>query len=281
MVETVFAARSARMMRADAGGTTSPESSTPSSAASAAKPQLVENPVSAPQRIPQEVLMEAMAASSGQGPGSQHSGNKQSASKKDWNSLLSSRRAAPARANTPASPAAADSKLLQAVLEATASDQAQPGEALPSGFQDGITLAQLIAKKQNVNGLVVSIGLTGALSGGVLPERVHNLMQSLMGEGDFATQSKPDEFLMIFPNERGAAAQRRLSQVAQRLWDFQLTSLGSHAIQFSWGGLEVRGESIGEAIAAASERMMETKRGRKNLGLEAVAQYEEPLRQAV
>ena len=39
--------------------------------------------------------------------------------------------------------------------------------------------------------------------------------------------------------------------------------MGSLSILFSWGGVEVRSESIDEAIASATERMQETRRGRK------------------
>jgi len=76
-------------------------------------------------------------------------------------------------------------------------------------------------------------------------------------------QSAPDEYLLIFPNERGAAAQKRLSRIAQQLWDFQLDSLRTDPVKFSWGGLEVRNEPVSEAIASASERMHETRRGRQ------------------
>ena len=89
------------------------------------------------------------------------------------------------------------------------------------------------------------------------------LIQSLIGPDDFACQSSPEEFLLIYPGHRGASAQRKLSQIAQQLWDFQLRSLGTFSILFSWGGVEVRSESIEEAISAANERMQETRRGRK------------------
>jgi hypothetical protein len=58
-----------------------------------------------------------------------------------------------------------------------------------------------------------------------------------------------------------------LARSPNQLWDFQLRSLGSFQILFGWGGLEVRSESIEEAIASASERMQETKRSRKLLAV--------------
>jgi hypothetical protein len=145
------------------------------------------------------------------------------------------------------------------LLSRTAQAAAEP--PLPAGFQDGFVLSKLVERRQPVSGLVVSIGVNASRKS--LPESVGQLMQSLIGPQDFAAQSGEDEFLLICPQERGAAAQRRLSQIAQQLWDFQLRSLGSSQILFSWGGVEVRSESIEEAIASASERMQETKRGRK------------------
>jgi hypothetical protein len=173
--------------------------------------------------------------------------------KRDWNALLS--RTAP----TPA-----------------------PATTFPAGFHDGFVLSQLVQRHQPVSGLVVSIGLNSVQpngSGQITPE-IRTLIQSLIGPQDFACQSARDEFLLIYPGERGASAQRRLNQIAQQLWDFQLQAMGALSILFSWGGVEVRSESIEEAVASASERMQETKRGRKLLTLENHGNVHE-LRQAV
>ncbi len=140
---------------------------------------------------------------------------------------------------------------------------------VPAGFHEGFVLSQLVQNRQPVSGLVVSIGVnTPREDDGSMPEQVKDLIQSLIGAGDFACQTNPEEFLLIYPNERGASAQRRLSQIAQQLWDFQLNSLGTFQILFSWGGIEVKSESIDEAIASANERMQETRRGRKLLTME-------------
>lgn len=180
--------------------------------------------------------------------------------KKDWGSLLSRNAQRPV-----------------VVVAATNSSAAQTTEAsLPAGFQDGYVLNQLVKSRRPVSGLVVSIGVNAQRkSDRKLPDAVSQLVESLIGPNDFAAQSGEDEFLLIYPQEHGASAQRKLSQIAQQLWDFQLRSLGSFQILFSWGGVEVQSESIEDAIASASERMQETKRGRKLLTMEA------PLRQAV
>jgi hypothetical protein len=217
---------------------------------------------------------------------------------RDWSRLLSVRRTAPPPAQrkstrtqlrAPQEPAG----LLDAVMAAAASAGSASAEgALPAGFQDGFVLSRLVESRQPVSGLVVSIGASalqnGAFHGGsfqgkeaLIPAKVRALIQSLLGPSDFAAQSGPDEFLLIYPGERGAQAQRKLSQIAEQLWDFQLRSMGTLSIQFSWGGVEVRSETIDEAIASATERMQETRRGRKIITMEHRTETEAPLRRAV
>jgi hypothetical protein len=156
------------------------------------------------------------------------------------------------------------------------------GSTLPAGYHDSFALSRLLRGQQPISGLVVSIGVSGAHKvEGSMPEAVVQLIQSLMRPGEFACPTGEDEFLLICPAERGGAAQRRLSLIAQRLWDFQLRSLGTFSILFSWGGLEVNGESIEEAVSAATERMQETRRGRKMLGPKLLSMEPRRLRAAV
>jgi len=162
-----------------------------------------------------------------------------------------------------------------ALLSRGAQHVAQPapvvkhGNHVPAGFHEGLVLSQLVQNRQPVSGLVVSIGVNAkGHEDGALPHAVTDLVQSLIGPGDFACQTNAEEFLLIYPHEHEASAQRRLSRIAQQLWDFQLRSLGDFQILFSWGGVEVNSESIGDAIASANERMQETRRGRKLLTME-------------
>jgi hypothetical protein len=194
------------------------------------------------------------------------------AGKKDWNSLLSR------RANK-------SDEVIDIRAEQSKEDSQNAG-LVPAGFHDGFILSKLVQKRQPVSGLVVSIGVnTPREADGSMPEAVKELVQSLIGADDFACQSNQEEFLLIYPNAHGASAQRKLSQIAQQLWDFQLSSMGSFSILFSWGGVEVASESIDEAIASANQRMQETRRSRKLLTMQprvgAVQQTQEPVRQAV
>ena len=184
--------------------------------------------------------------------------------KKDWKSLLDKRAEEK------------KSEIRRDLVEARAPESSTE---FPAGFHEGFVLSQLVQSRKPVSGLVVSIGVNAPRAAdGSLPEAVNGLIQSLIGPDDFACPSGAEEFLLIYPGERGVSAQRRLSQIAQQLWDFQLRSLGNASILFSWGGVEVRSESIDEAIATANERMQETRRGRKLLMMEP---REQALRQAV
>jgi hypothetical protein len=200
-------------------------------------------------------------------------------STRDWSSLLN-RRTPTSGASEPAASAPVRNVLLEAVVAAT--DSTAPAAAsstpLPAGFQDGFVLTRLVERRQPISGLVVSIGLTEEKDANAdnntsvvepVPASVRALIESMIGPGDFAAQSSKEEYLLIYPGVRGAAAQSKLSEVAQQLWDFQLLSMGQFSVQFSWGGVEVRSESIEEAIASATERMNETRRGRKVVAMDS------------
>lgn len=204
-------------------------------------------------------------------PPAQVASPKPSGATRDWGSLLNGRRLSPN-----------NESIRKDTVFATAEAPLSASLALPAGFQDGFALTRLVASRQPVSGLVVSIGASASQdTNRSVSSNVQDLIQSLIGPGDFAAQSGKDEFLLIYPNERGASAQRKLSQIAEQLWDFQLRSMGSLSILFSWGGVEVRSESIDEAIASATERMQETRRSRKLLTMEPRPSIETPLRRAV
>jgi hypothetical protein len=143
---------------------------------------------------------------------------------------------------------------------------------MPSGKIDWKSLLARKSKKESgfqrvpeggtVSGLVVSVGVIG---GGGIPKNVLNFVRGLGGTAEAAYRLSDDEFSLVWSEERGAAAQQRLARISQELWDFQLGSLGDLAILFSWGGVEVENEPLEEALALASMRMQETRRGRMAL----------------
>jgi len=163
-----------------------------------------------------------------------------------------------------------------------ASEVSQPPETqkapLPGGVQESAVLSRLLEVNDTFNGVAVSIGindfealrerLASAGDAGEAMTPVQKLIDSMLRPEDFACQFTDDEFVLLFPGESGSAAQRRLFQVSEKLWDFQLRSLGQLAVMFSWGGLEVPNDSLSSAVAAARERMYQTRRNRRQSPLD-------------
>jgi hypothetical protein len=148
---------------------------------------------------------------------------------------------------------------------------------VPAGMHVASALERLTRNRHPFTGLVISIGVNQSDAG-----RSHNeeLMRSietfiagLLGEADFGCHVDDDEFVLLCPGPSGAEAQRRLSRVSERLWDFQLRTLGNFSLLFSIGATDVERESLSDAIALAKERMGQTLRGRKPLSLSVVPQH--------
>jgi GGDEF domain-containing protein len=149
-------------------------------------------------------------------------------------------------------------------------------------MQEPAILQALIESPAPFHGVAVAIGINdydmlrdkfSASSGSDSLEALNRMVESLLRENlDMGCRAQEDEFVMLFPGEAGADAQRRLFQVSEKLWDFQLRSLGHLSVMFSWGGLEIQGEPVADAVASARERMFQTKRNRKgsNVGFATV-----------
>ena len=135
-------------------------------------------------------------------------------------------------------------------------------DAVPAGFHDASVLQRAVETGRTVTGLVVSIGTNGLSAASVT--EVGQFLETLLTGPDFACQSGSDEFVLICGGDQGAAAQRRLSAIAEKLWDFQLRSIGGLGVQFSWGSFEARGERISEAVATAIEQMQDTRQSRRS-----------------
>jgi len=136
-----------------------------------------------------------------------------------------------------------------------------------TGKIDWNALLARTAKKndavERVTGVVVSIGVLHR-DGTSIPENVLRFVRELGGSAREYRVSE-DEFALVWHGESGAAAQQRLARISQELWNFQLGALDGLAILFSWGGVEVENEPMEEALASASMKMHETRRGRKAL----------------
>ncbi|MBL8234843.1 MAG: diguanylate cyclase, partial [Bryobacterales bacterium] len=149
---------------------------------------------------------------------------------------------------------------------------------LPVGFHHRQVLDDLLKSTAVVNGVVVVIGINdyshhsermGRTGMKEWMASVETMIRSLLTEKDFGCRSSEDEFVLVFPGETGTAAQRRLNAISERLWSFQLRSLGAFSVIFCWGAVEIQGETLADATASASERMYQTKRNRKGASMES------------
>jgi len=134
----------------------------------------------------------------------------------------------------------------------------------PAGMIQQPVLDELLASQQLFSGLVVCIGINDSDSSmwhsQGLMQSVGTYIAGLLREKDFSCRTAYDEFVMVCQGEEGAESQRRLNQISERLWDYQLRGIGACSILFSWGGVQVQDQPLAEAIASATERMRETRR---------------------
>ena len=147
----------------------------------------------------------------------------------------------------------------------------QEEAGLPAGIHPVELLREQIKANAPFQGVAVSIGINDfeglkqkldTPGGADSLAAIEKMIRGMLKERDFACRFQDDEYILLFPGEADSAAQRRLFQISEKLWDFQLRSLGHHSIMFSWGGLEVKRDSLSDAVAAARERMFQTKRNR-------------------
>jgi len=145
--------------------------------------------------------------------------------------------------------------------------------APPHGMIDAATLGKVVAIGKPFTGVAVAICVnedeSGRRSEGQL-KWVCTYLAGLLSQHEFASRTGREEFLIVCPGVRGAEAQRRLNDISERLWDFQLRGIGTYSILFSWGGVEVQNQPLADAIASATERMRLTKRVRNPIYLDSV-----------
>jgi hypothetical protein len=145
---------------------------------------------------------------------------------------------------------------------------------LPAGMHDHAVLDRAIATGKPFRGLVVSVGVNDVEGRSTcntdLLQSIGFFIRGLLGDKEFASRTGEDEFLIICPGLEGSGAQRRLNQIAEQLWDYQLRGVSTWSILFSWGGADVHHQRLAEAIAMANEQMYQTRRGRKTVSVESL-----------
>lgn len=153
-----------------------------------------------------------------------------------------------------------------------------PALLLPAGIQDRLTFSRLLEAPGVLSGVVVSISLNDykrvqdALTHQAFEDLIGSigkLMNGMIREQDFGVRLGEGDWVFVYRNELGAVAQKRILQISEKLWDFQLRSMGSVSILFGWGAVEVENERLSEAYNASIERMEQSRRGRKTVALDS------------
>lgn len=153
--------------------------------------------------------------------------------------------------------------------QALESVSAQPAAylSIPPGMHEGEALERLLASGELFRGVAVAIGITRSEQGpdanGERHDGVDALIESVLEAHDAAFRMNGNEYLLLLPHASGAPAQRRLQHISEVLWDYQIRSMAGSWILFSWGSAEVDGQPLAEAVTAAREHMLQTKRNRE------------------
>ena len=133
--------------------------------------------------------------------------------------------------------------------------------SIPTGMCDRAALLPLLEADLAFTGLVILVGIAKSRAPRV-EHPAQPFIEELLGPADFACRNGDDEFLIVCPGLSGAEAQRRLNQISERLWNFQLRGQGSFSVLFSWGGIGAENQPLSAAVDSAIERMQQTKRSR-------------------
>jgi hypothetical protein len=139
-----------------------------------------------------------------------------------------------------------------------------PQLALPAGMHERNILQRLTERPEVITGLLVAVTVNdiervqqacGRPAFETLMSSIQALVQSVLGPKDFCCRLAEGEYLAVCPGLLGTMAARKVTQISETLWDFQLRSLGSYTVLFNWGACEVTNERLLEAMNQALERI--------------------------
>jgi diguanylate cyclase (GGDEF)-like protein len=102
----------------------------------------------------------------------------------------------------------------------------------------------------------------GHLVGDEILRNIGHLLQSSIRHEDEAFRWGGDEFVVLFRNQRGDVARRRMAAIETRLREFQVRGLGVLPISFSWGTAEAFDRPLRDALDEADHTMYALKRAR-------------------
>ncbi len=150
---------------------------------------------------------------------------------------------------------------------------------IPAGVLRAEVLNDLLKRETDFQGVTLSISVVDyvrlvAEHGREAVEQVMAALEELVktsgSDADLVCRISEDEFIVVCPGASGAAATLRVQQLSESLWDFQLRSLVSFPIMFSWGASESgltpgMPRLLADSVDRAREQMLESRRSRRAL----------------
>lgn len=135
---------------------------------------------------------------------------------------------------------------------------------IPAGVHPRSVLAQLLETGGSFSGLSLAISINyymefeeihGSVVARELLNTIDRLMAGLVSQGGFLTRRADDEFILLFPGITGEAIHAKLTSISESLWNYQMETLGTVSLIFSWGAYESCGDSLNHAVTATEEKL--------------------------
>jgi diguanylate cyclase (GGDEF)-like protein len=102
----------------------------------------------------------------------------------------------------------------------------------------------------------------GHLVGDEILRNIGNLLRASIRHADEAFRWGGDEFVILFHDQRGEVARKRMAEIETRLRGFRVRGFGVLPITFSWGTADAAGRPLREALDEADRSMYKLKRSR-------------------
>ncbi|HWB87013.1 MAG TPA: diguanylate cyclase [Bryobacteraceae bacterium] len=140
-----------------------------------------------------------------------------------------------------------------------------------TGLLNQSALARRVENAEMFEGMVVVCDMDnfkeindryGHLVGDEILRNIGHLLNSSIRIEDEAFRWGGDEFVILFHNQRGEVARKRMEEIENRLRDFRVRGFGVLPISFSWGTTDGAGRPLREALDEADRNMYTIKRTR-------------------
>lgn len=88
-------------------------------------------------------------------------------------------------------------------------------------------------------------------------------LQGAAGQDAFLCRPSDGEFVLVWPKDRVPSPSSPMRMVTERIWDFQLRTLGNVPLIFNWGLADSKGDTLAGLLRDARESMLESRRNRR------------------